>query len=108
MTPYRKDSKMTTASPENVETMSESPKTEIERQKLAVSALGKDFQFPLFNGRNAIESQRKSGYKNTARAAREIIDNAIEAGAKNVWVVFDRPSSADRAKNERKDAVSAI
>ena len=29
-----------------------------------------------------IESQRKSGYKNSACAAREIIDNALEAGAR--------------------------
>lgn len=88
--------------------MSDRPKTEIGRQKAVTDALGDDFKFPLFNGRQAIESQRKSGYKNTARAAREIIDNAIEAGAKNVWVVFNRPSAGERVKNERRDAVSAV
>jgi hypothetical protein len=90
------------------ETMSDRPQTELGRQKAVTDALGDDFKFPLFNGRQAIESQRKSGYKNTARAAREIIDNAAEAGAKNVWVVFNRPSAGERAKNERKDAVSAV
>ncbi len=90
------------------DTMSKAPQTEIERQKTTVASLGKDFQFPLFNGRHAIESQRKSGYKNTARAAREIIDNAFESGARNVWLAFDRPGTADRAKHERKDSVSAI
>ena len=68
--------------------------TEVERQEQAVAQLGDDFKFTLFNGRQAVESQRKSGYKNTARAAREIIDNACEAGAKNVWVVFDRRRQA--------------
>jgi hypothetical protein len=88
--------------------MSERPQNEINRQQRAIDALGDNFQYPLFNGRQAIESQRKSGYKNTARAAREIIDNAFEAGAKNVWVVYDRPSGAERAKSERRDSVSAI
>lgn len=97
-----------TATLQESEIMSERPQTELERQKAVTDALGDDFKFPLFNGRQAIESQRKSSYKNTARAAREIIDNAVEAGAKNVWVVFDRPSGGERAKNERRDAVSAI
>src|SRR5689334_2004669 len=107
MTPYPKGPTMSTGICTESETMSERPLTEIQRQKKAIAALGDAFQFPLFNGRHAIESQRKSGYKNTARAAREIVDNAIEAGAKNVWVVFDRPSAAERSKYERKDAVSA-
>lgn len=84
------------------------PQTEIERQEKAIAALGAEFEFPLFNGRNAIESQRKSGYKNTARAAREIVDNAYEVGAEHVWALFKRPSEDTRSKGQRRDAVSAI
>jgi len=82
--------------------------TEIERQKSVLAELPDDYQFPLFDGRQAIESQRKSGYKTTARAAREIIDNALEAGAKNVWVVLKRPAESERSKRERRDAVSGV
>src|SRR5881227_3898982 len=82
--------------------------TEIERQEAVLAELPEDYEFPLFDGRQAIESQRKSAYKNTARAAREIIDNAYEAGAKNVWVVLKRPAESERAKHERRDAVSAV
>src|SRR6516225_612458 len=82
--------------------------TEIERQEAVLAELPEDYEFPLFDGRQAIESQRKSGYKNTPRAAREIIDNAFEAGAKHVWVAFRRISESERGKHERRDAISAI
>jgi hypothetical protein len=82
--------------------------TEIERQETVLAELPENYEFPLFDGRQAIESQRKSAYKNTARAAREIIDNAIEAGGKNVWIVFKRPTEQERTKHERRDAVSAV
>jgi len=82
--------------------------TEHQRQEQYVSELPTDYQFPLFSGRQAVESQRRSGYKNTARAAREIVDNAIEAGAKNIHVVFDRPTTKEREKGDRKESVTAI
>ena len=78
--------------------------TEVERQEAVLADLPDEYEFPLFDGRQAIESQRKSAYKNTARAAREIIDNAYEAGAKNVWVALRRPSEQERGKHERRDA----
>jgi len=53
--------------------------TEIERQQ---KYLPDDFEFPLFNAAEALESQRPSGYRNTAVAAREIVDNALEVGAR--------------------------
>src|SRR3954468_580380 len=90
------------------EPMAAKPLTEIERQQAALDELPEGYEFPLFDGRQAIESQRKSAYKNTARAAREIVDNAFEAGAKNVWIVFRRPSEDERGKNERRDAVSGV
>ncbi len=80
--------------------------SEIERQKKYLDQLGDHFTFPLFNSKRALESQRRSGYRNTAAAAREMVDNAIEAGATKVHVVFDRPS--DRKNYQRKDAVTAV
>jgi hypothetical protein len=53
---------------------------EIERQRAVLAELPKDYESPLFDSRQAVELQRKSGYKNTASGAREIIDNAFEAG----------------------------
>ena len=79
-----------------VEAMDPKILTELQRQEAALADLPEGYEFPLFDGRRAIESQRKSGYKNTARAAREIIDNAVEAGAKNVWVTFKRPAEEER------------
>lgn len=85
------------------------PVTEIERQENAISQLGDDYEYPLFSGRHAVESQRKSGYKNTARAAREIIDNSFEAGASQVHVVFERPGEeTSRKKHQRRDAITSI
>ena len=50
--------------------------TEVERQEKYLAKLPDDFPFPLFNAAQALESQRRSGYRNTAAAAREIVDNA--------------------------------
>lgn len=82
--------------------------TELQRQDEYVRELPENFEFPLFSGRQAVESQRKSGYKTTAHAAREIVDNAVEAGATNVWIALERVSPGKRAKYERKDTVTAI
>lgn len=83
--------------------------TELERQGYYTDKLDdENYQYPLFSGKQAVLSQRRSGYRTSAKAAREIIDNAIEAGAKNVWLVFDRPTEKSREKYERKNAVSAI
>ena len=82
--------------------------TELQRQDEYISELPENFEFPLFSGRQAVESQRKSGYQTTAHAAREIVDNAIEAGASNVWIALERISSDKREKYERKDAITAI
>lgn len=79
---------------------------ELERQRRYLDQLQTDFSFPLFNSRRALESQRQSGYRNTAAAAREIIDNSVEAKANRVHVVFDRPT--DRKAYQRKDAVTAV
>jgi hypothetical protein len=63
--------------------------TELERQKKYLSHLPKNFQFLIFNARTALESQHESGYKHTAAAGREIIDNDYESGADEVNVVLE-------------------
>ena len=70
--------------------------TEIERQQKYLSRLPDNFQFGLFDYKVALESQRKSAYKTTAAAAREIVDNAIEAGAKSADIIFRRSDSGHR------------
>ncbi|HLL01091.1 MAG TPA: ATP-binding protein [Myxococcaceae bacterium] len=82
--------------------------TELQRQDLYLSELPSDFDFPLFSGRQAIESQRRSGYKSTARAVRELVDNSYESGAKNVWVALQRPQFSELKKHERKDTVTGL
>lgn len=79
--------------------------TELERQKKYLDRLPKNFDFPLFNSRQALESQRRNGYRNTAAAAREIVDNAIEAGAKRIHLVFDE---GGKEKYSRGDSVTAV
>lgn len=81
--------------------------TEVERQKKYLGKLPRDFKFPLFNSKTALESQRRNGYRNSASAAREIVDNAIEAGATQVHVVFERATGQRRA-HQRADSVSAV
>jgi hypothetical protein len=77
--------------------------SELERQEKYLAQLPENYEFPLFNARQAVESQRRSGYKDTAAASREIVDNAIEAGATHVDVVFDTA----KAKNNRR-SVTAV
>jgi len=81
---------------------------EVERQEKCLSQLPEQFTFPLFNSKKALESQRQSGYRNTAAAAREIVDNAIEAHADKVHIVFDRVGASSRKTGERKNSVTAV
>lgn len=76
--------------------------SEIERQQKYLDRLPKNFAFPLFNARYAIESQRRSGYRNSAAASREIVDNAIEASANRIDLVFDLK------REGKKEFVNAI
>jgi hypothetical protein len=76
--------------------------SEIQRQRKYLGELPENFEYPLFNVSHAVESQRASGYRHTAAAAREMIDNSLEAGARNIHVVFDTDMESGRR------AVSAI
>jgi len=46
----------------------------------------------------ALESQRSSGYRNTAYALAELIDNAFDANAKNVKITFFEKRDAGNQK----------
>ncbi len=46
----------------------------------------------IFPAANAIESYRNSGYRHTASAVAELIDNSFDASAKNVWIVVKEGS----------------
>ena len=80
--------------------------TEVERQQKYLDRLPENYAFPLFNAAQALESQRRSGYRNTASAAREIVDNALEAGATRVDVCFERPKTLKAY--QRADSISTI
>lgn len=77
--------------------------TEIERQEKYLSELPDNFEFPLFNSKHALESQRKNGYRDSASAAREIVDNSIEAGAQRIDIIFEHSKS-----EHGKDLVTSI
>lgn len=80
--------------------------TEIERQEKYLARLPEDFPFPLFNAAQALESQRRSGYRNTAAAAREIVDNAIEAKATRIDICFERPRQLK--PHQRAESLASI
>jgi hypothetical protein len=80
--------------------------TEVERQQKYLDRLPDNYAFPLFNASQALESQRRSGYRNSAAAAREIVDNAMEAGATRIDVCFERPKQLKA--HQRAESISAI
>ncbi|HEX9968191.1 MAG TPA: ATP-binding protein, partial [Solirubrobacterales bacterium] len=71
---------------------------EIDRQQKYLDRLPEPFEFPLFNAQRALESQRSSGYRDTASASRELVDNSYEAGADSVHVLFDTSRNASNHK----------
>ena len=72
---------------------------EVERQRAHLANLPRDFRFPLFNAKAALEAMRSGAYLDTAEAARGIIDNAIDAGAGRIDVAL---------RSDSRDAVSAV
>jgi hypothetical protein len=92
----------------NLDKTSDRLLTEVERQQKYLDRLPENFTFPLFNAAQALESQRRSGYRNTAAAAREIVDNAMEAGATRIDVCFERPRPQELKAYQRADSINAI
>src|SRR2546423_1383353 len=78
--------------------------SELERQDKYLSEIPPNKNFALSDCKQALESQRRNGYRDTAAAAREIVDNAIEAGAKSVHVIFHKVQS----KRGKRALVSSI
>jgi hypothetical protein len=63
--------------------------SDLEKQKeYAQKLFDNDFGFDLVVGDAFIRGMRDIGYKNTGTAIDEIIDNSIEAGAKNILVEY--------------------
>jgi len=81
--------------------------SEVSRQEECLALLPAGYNFPLFNTKQALLSQRSSGYKNTALAAREIVDNGVEAGATRIDVVLQRPLQ-NRKKHQPRESVTDI
>ncbi len=74
----------------------------LTRQKAHIDKLTEgDFAFGLTVGAGFVRSMRKSGYKNTAKALDELIDNAFEAGAANIHIACGYESSRSDKKPEQ-------
>lgn len=97
---------MTTHPSSPLDTTSDRLLTEVERQQKYLDRLPTNYAFPLFNASQALESQRRSGYRNTASAAREIVDNAMEAGATRIDICFARPKQLKA--HQRAESISAV
>jgi len=92
---------------ENFAATSDRLLTEVERQRKYLAELPPGFDYPLFNTLQPLESQRQSGYRSTAAAAREIVDDAAEANASQVHVLFDIKGERKDRRKER-EVVSAV
>ncbi|WP_201030980.1 ATP-binding protein [Aliivibrio fischeri] len=57
---------------------------------------------PFIRGAIAIESMRDNGYKNAAYALAELIDNSIQAGAKNVKLLCFEKSESTGSRTTRR------
>ncbi|GAB1688642.1 ATP-binding protein [Krasilnikovia sp. M28-CT-15] len=73
-----------------------------DRQQAYVAS--SDAAGDLVDGRLFVESMRKHGYRNPARAADELIDNSIEAGAENIHIYFGYATS----KDTKPDAIAFV
>lgn len=99
-----------TTRPESSASVEDQMKTfraEHERQDRVLASLGTDYAFPVFSPKFAIEAQRRTAYRDTASAAQEIVDNAIEAGASRVHVIF-RQAESRAQKGKKLKSVASV
>lgn len=76
--------------------------TALARQQAHVARLRDEkFDFGLTVGAAFVRGMRKSGYKSTAKALDELLDNSFEAGAANVHVVCGYEGSKSEKKPEQ-------
>jgi hypothetical protein len=79
--------------------------TGIERQKLYLAELRKQkFKYGLTVGAAFVRGIRDIGYRHTGTALAELIDNADQAGATNVHVIF----GSDGANSDKKPTQVAV
>ena len=55
---------------------------------------------------NSIEQQRHSGYRSTVHAIAELVDNSIDAGAKNITILLVEENV--RVNNQKRDRLTSI
>ena len=81
----------------------------LQRQRAAVAALrAKQHRMPLVNSEIFVLSARSSGYRSTATAVDEFIDNSIQADAGQVDIVLGYADLAASTRNLRTNGVLAI
>lgn len=97
----KKNDEKTKAKPSKPPERRPSLEDEWSKQDTALGKLGEQYEFPLFSAARAIESQRRSAYRDTASAALEIVDNAMESKATWIHVVMD-PIERKVGKRTRK------
>src|SRR5690348_13325989 len=79
---------------------------DLRRQRDFIADLqAKKFEFGLVLANAFVEGMRDIGYKSTAFALDELIDNAIQAGARNVHIAFGYSSAT---VSEKKPDMLAI
>src|SRR5262245_18173277 len=77
-------------------------KTTLSRQQATVKKLhDENFAFGLTVGAAFVRSMRRSGYRPSAKALDELIDNSYESGAANVHVVFGYEGTKSEKKPEQ-------
>jgi len=79
---------------------------DLKRQRDYIKGLeSKKFEYGLVLANAFVKGMRDIGYKNTAYALNELIDNAIQAGARNIHVAFGYGSGTSE---KRPDMVAVI
>ena len=82
---------------------------DLQRQRDAVAERrAKKHRMPLVNSEIFVRSVRDSGYKSTATAIDEFVDNSIQAGASRVDVIFGYDDPKGSIKNLRNNGVLAV
>lgn len=76
---------------------------DLEAQRNYVKELKESgFDFPLIAAMSFVEGMRDSGYRNTATALDEFIDNAVQAGAGHIYIVtgYDRDNNTQKKPDQ--------
>lgn len=81
----------------------------IRQQRAAVAALrARHRRMPLVDSEIFVLSARSSGYRSTATALDEFVDNSLQAGARRIDVVLGYDEMAASTRNLRNNGIVAI